>query len=127
MKQYTVRVSNALAGRVDNVQHQLRKLGVTVTMLRATAPRPQTHVVRRYRPSRSGRIVRSCKTAQTAIQVIGHVWLAFSILEKAIGYWPQIKKILVDAGLTRDQITTLGLSQAMRQPKSRKKSKTRVR
>jgi hypothetical protein len=114
MKRYTVRVSNGLAGRVDNVQDQLRELGVTVTILYATAPRPRVRVVRSHGPSRSGSFTRKCRSAHAILHAVGHAWLAFCILEKAIGYWPQIKKVLVDAGLSRDQITTLGLSQAMR-------------
>jgi hypothetical protein len=130
MKSHTVRVSNELAGRVDEVQDKLRRLGVKVSVLYATAsvPRtPQGYTRHTISSVSSGTTRRKCRSAHSVLHVLGHAYLTFCIIEKAIGYWPQIKKILVDAGLTRDQITTLGLSQAMRQPKSRKKSKTRVR
>ena len=130
MKNHTVRVSNELAGRVDEVQDKLRRLGVKVSVLYATASvplTPQGYTRHTISSVSSGTTRRKCRSAHSVLHVLGHAYLTFSIIEKAIGYWPQIKKILVDAGLTRDQITTLGLSQAMRQPKSRKKSKTRVR
>ena len=46
---------------------------------------------------------------------VSHVWLAFTILQKAIGAWPKLREILVNAGLTNDEITTLGLSKFTRQ------------
>src|SRR5438270_4825352 len=99
MKSHTVQVSNELAGRVDEVQDKLRRLGVKVSVLYATAPVPRTpQAYTRHTISSvsSSTTIRKCRSAHSVLHVLGHAYLTFCIVEKAIGYWPKIKKILVD-------------------------------
>ena len=66
---------------------------------------------------------------------LGHAWLVFSITRTALEEWgkrwPKIREILINAGLTNDEITTLGLSDlghtltAKPRPKKRKRAKSR--
>jgi hypothetical protein len=58
-------------------------------------------------------------------ETLGHVWLVFNIAKTAIGAWPKIRKILMNAGLTNDEIITLGLSRFTRPPQKKKKRKAR--
>jgi hypothetical protein len=54
---------------------------------------------------------------------LGHVWLLYNIARTAIGNWRKIREFLINAGLTKDEITTLGLSKLTAKPKTKAKSK----
>jgi hypothetical protein len=89
MKQVRVRVSPKVAKKVMSVDVELAHLGVEVHRL---------HI--KFRSE----VVEAVKTA----------WLIYSILKEAKNKWPAIRKILVDAGLSNYEITTLNLSQYTR-------------
>ena len=89
MKQVRVRVSRKVAKKVMSIDRELAQLGVEVDKL---------HI----------------KFKSGVVEVIRSVWLLYSIAKEAVGRWPAIRKILVDAGLSNYEITTLNLSQYTR-------------
>lgn len=59
-------------------------------------------------------------------QTAANVWLVFSILKEVIVDWPKIRQFLKNAGLTDDEVITLGLSTFISKPlKKTRKKKTR--
>lgn len=114
-QRHTVRVPRRLRNKVLKAEQELAEQGVDVTV----DEDDWKHGHRKARVARSGRF-----TATVTWEVLGHVWLVFSIFRAAVGAWPRIRKILVNAGLTDDEIMTLGLSRITRPPK--KKSQKRA-
>ncbi len=98
-KEITVYVTPKVAKKVMKVDDSLAQLGVSVKYGRVAY--------------KSAGIFEAVKTA----------WLLYSIAKEARGNWPAMRKLLVRAGLTRYEITTLGLSDYTRTTKRKAKSK----
>ena len=91
MKVVRVKVSSRTAKKLMSVRPALAKTGVQVDR------RPVKY-----------------RTAHDLIGLLRDAWLVYSIGKEAWDRWPEIRKLLVRAGLTRYEITTLGLSQYTR-------------
>lgn len=102
-----VRVPKRLSNKLRKIEDDLSEQGVEV--------RFDVRVKRAYR------VVGI--PAKDVWETLGHVWLLFSIAKAAIGGWPKIREILVNAGLTKDEITTLGLSKDIAKSKRKANSK----
>jgi hypothetical protein len=100
----TVHVPKRLRNKLLKIENELSEQGVEV--------RFDVRVKRKYKAG-------GIPTWET----LGHVWLVFTIARTAIGAWPKIREFLINAGLTKDEITTLGLSKVTTKPKTKAKSK----
>jgi hypothetical protein len=98
MKPIKGRVSPKVAKKVMSVNSELADLGVEV----------ERHRV---------------KFKSDVVGMIRNVWLLYTIAKEAVGRWPQIRKVLVKAGLTPYEITTLNLSQSTKKKSVEKKKK----
>jgi hypothetical protein len=96
VKEVRVRVSPTVAGKVAAVDTELAQLGVEVRRL-------------------------NFKAKGDVLAVVKTLWLGYNILKEAVGRWPAIKKVLVKAGLSPYEITTLNLSQYTRKKPVKKK------
>jgi len=104
---HSVSVPRRLSRKIAKVEDELREHGVSVEF-----------DVEIRRKAKSAVRVQEIRAAWDAVT---HAWLVFTILREAIGAWPKIRKILVNAGLTSDEITVLGLSKLTRKPTPTKK------
>ncbi len=106
MKHYRVHVSLKVGRKVEKVEDELAALGVAV----------EFH--ERHRPR-----VKRRNGGGLPWSALEHAYLVWSIAKTAIGAWPKIRKVLVGAGLSRNEIITLGLSNYTRTPKKKRKAK----
>ena len=97
MSQFSVKVSRRVARRVVGAGDELTDYGVGVRAL-------------------LGRTAK-CRGCGSVWDTINHVWLVFNVATLAYNNWPTIRKILVNAGLTKNEIITLGLSKHIRTKK----------
>jgi hypothetical protein len=97
----TVYVTPKVAKKVMKVDDELAELGVGVEYGRVAY--------------KSSGFFEAVKTA----------WLLYGIAKEARGNWPAIRRLLLGAGLTRYEITTLGLSDYTRTTKRKVKRKTK--
>ncbi|MGB8582942.1 MAG: hypothetical protein WCD47_19140 [Candidatus Sulfotelmatobacter sp.] len=104
---HAVHVPKRLRNKLRKIQNELSEQGVDV--------RFDVRVKRAYKAVGI--------SAKDVWETLGHVWLLFSIAKTAIGNWRKIREFLVNAGLTNDEITTLGLSKITAKPKTKAKPK----
>jgi len=88
-----VRVSPNVAKKVMSVGDELSQLGVKVHTV---------HSQVQYRG------------LSDVLDAVKTTWLVYSIVKEARNNWPNIRKILVNAGLSNHEIITLNLSQYTR-------------
>jgi hypothetical protein len=100
-KHRKVRIPPRLRNKVANVHQKLAEEGVEIELDDRTRE-PRTNYLW-HTPS------------------VRDMWLVYSISKEAIAQWPKIREILINAGLTGDEITTLGLSTL--KPKAKKKKR----
>jgi hypothetical protein len=110
-RHHLVHVPRQLRNKIAKAQRELAGQGVSVKLDVPVQVRART-----VRYSYWNSFVFPWDTAN-------HVWLVFTILQKAIGAWPKLREILINAGLTNDEITTLGLSKFTCKPTKRARKK----
>jgi hypothetical protein len=54
---------------------------------------------------------------------LGHIWLCFQIAKTAIGNYPKIREILINAGFLKNEIIQLELSKYLKKPTSSRKKR----
>jgi len=125
---HLVSVSREARRKIAKVADELLEQGVSVEF--DVEVRTKATSIFRVRPVR-GRKAKSAFGVQHVNAVwngVTHAWLVFTILREAIGAWPKIRKLLVGAGLSDDEITVLGLTKLTRKPtRTKKPAKARRR
>lgn len=104
---HAVHVPKRLRNKLRKIQNELSEQGVDV--------RFDVRVKRKYHAVGI--------STKAVWETLGHVMLVFNIAKTARGAWPKIREFLINAGLTKDEITTLGLSKLTAKTKTKAKPK----
>ena len=99
-RMYVIHVPPATFKKIRPVERRLSKLGINF-----------------------GRVARKA-AGPDPWQIAEHVWLSVQIGKAAIGAYPKIREFLINAGLLKNEILSLGLSKALKPKQKRIRKKT---